>query len=68
MNALDWKPRAFTPEELERIDPVVYAYLKDVDVTLLIANRRLTVEERMLRAQSYAASAAEIHGIARKQR
>ncbi|HEX8323261.1 MAG TPA: hypothetical protein VF595_05035 [Tepidisphaeraceae bacterium] len=66
MNALDWKPRPFTEEELQSISPVIRAYLKDVDVTLLIANRRLSVAQRMLNAQQYAASAAAIHGIARK--
>ncbi|HEY0007565.1 MAG TPA: hypothetical protein VGB55_02480 [Tepidisphaeraceae bacterium] len=68
MNAIDWKPRPFTEEELADIDPVIRAYMKDVDVTLLIACRRLTAEQRVRNAQAHAADAAEIYGAAWKRR
>ncbi len=65
MDATDWTPRPFTEEDLKGIDPVIVAYMKDVDVTLLIANCRLSVEQRALNAQAYATSAAKNIGAAR---
>ncbi|MEW6743953.1 MAG: hypothetical protein AB1486_14475 [Planctomycetota bacterium] len=38
----------FLDEPLEP-DPVIEAYLKDIDVTLLIENLKLSVEERFLK-------------------
>lgn len=67
-SVLEWKPRAFTDEELQGIDPVIRAYLKDVDVTLLICNRRLTPEQRILRAQAYNADSVALIEAARKRR
>jgi hypothetical protein len=40
-------------------DPVIEAYKKDVDRTLLRENLKLTVEQRLLKAESFHASADE---------
>lgn len=47
-------------------DPVVEAYKKDVDRTLLRENLRLTVEQRLEKLQSMAEFFHEIHGAARR--
>ena len=68
MEIIDWKPRPFTDEELQAVNPVIRAYLKDVDVTLLIANRRLSVEQRLLNAQAHSADAVTLINAARARR
>lgn len=45
-------------------DPVVQAYMKDVDVTLLRVNQRLTPHERVKKAQAAHASVAKWRGAA----
>ena len=47
-------------------DPVIEAYKKDVDRTLLRENLKLTVEERLRKAQSFHAAIAELRGAARR--
>lgn len=41
-------------------DPVIEAYKKDIDVTLLDENLKLTVEQRILNLQSFAEFALEL--------
>jgi hypothetical protein len=48
-------------------DPVVEAYKKDVDRTLLRENLRLTVEERIRKAQSFHDSVQRWCGLASRQ-
>jgi hypothetical protein len=45
-------------------DPVIEAYKKDVDRTLLRENLKLTVEQRILKHQSFHASIARLRGEA----
>lgn len=42
-------------------DPVIEAYKKDVDRTLLRENLKLTVEERFLKFENFARFARELH-------
>jgi hypothetical protein len=46
-----WDPGALAPPDYS--DPVIVAYKKDVDVTLLRENLKLTVEERIRKAISF---------------
>jgi hypothetical protein len=46
-----WDPRALAPPDY--LDPVIEAYKKDVDMTLLRENLKLTVEERIRKAISF---------------
>ena len=48
-------------------DPVIEAYKKDVDRTLLRENLKLTVEERIDRLQSFVEFLDGIRGAARKR-
>ena len=45
-------------------DPVIEAYKKDVDRTLIRENLKLTVGQRLQKLQSYAASAVRLRGAA----
>jgi hypothetical protein len=45
-------------------DPVIEAYKKDVDRTLLRENLKLTVEERIRKAQSFHLSIQRLRGAA----
>jgi hypothetical protein len=45
-------------------DPVIEAFKKDVDRTLLMANLRLSVEERLARFQDFMNAIEEMHGAA----
>jgi len=47
-------------------DPVIEAYKKDVDRTLLLENLKLTMEQRMEKFESFMAFLEEIRGSARK--
>jgi hypothetical protein len=47
-------------------DPVIEAYKKDVDRTLLRENLKLTYEERIRKAQSMHDSIARVRGAARQ--
>jgi hypothetical protein len=49
-------------------DPVIEAYKKDVDRTLLRENLKLTVDERFRRFESFMKSVHELRGIAWKNR
>jgi hypothetical protein len=49
-------------------DPVIEAYKKDVDRTLLRENLKLTVEQRIRKAQSFHASIEHLRGAAWRAR
>ncbi len=49
-------------------DPVVEAYKKDVDRTLLRENLKLTVEQRLLKAQSFHEAIAELQALLEERR
>lgn len=49
-----------------RLDPVIEAYKKDVDLTLLIENLKLTVEERLLKLMDLQRFAEELHRAGRE--
>ncbi len=44
-------PDADVPEPANSMDAVIDVYKKDVDRTLLLENLKLTVEERLLKAE-----------------
>jgi hypothetical protein len=63
--------RDLSPTELvppDYIDPVIEAYKKDVDRTLLRENLKLTVEERFQKFQSFAVFANELREAGRRAR
>jgi hypothetical protein len=47
-------------------DPVIEAYKRDVDRTLLRENLKLTVEERLLKLQSFTQAVQELSEAGRK--
>jgi hypothetical protein len=49
-------------------DPVIEAYKKDVDRTLLRENLKLTVEERIRKAESFHRAIDELRGAADRAR
>jgi hypothetical protein len=49
-------------------DPVIDAYKKDIDRTLLRENLKLTVEERFRKFESFARFAAELQEAGRRAR
>jgi hypothetical protein len=49
-------------------DPVIEAYKKDVDLTLLRRNLGLTVEERLLQLMELQRFADELHAAGRRAR
>jgi hypothetical protein len=54
--------------ELERPDPVIEAYKKDIDRSLLRANLRLTPTERLQQAMAHARFADELRRAGRELR
>jgi len=50
------------------MDPVIEAYKKDVDRTLIRENLRRTVEERILQAEELQRTAEELRRVARAAR
>jgi hypothetical protein len=65
----DLKPRQL-PELAppDAFDPVIEAYKKDIDRTLLRENLKLTVEQRVLNAEGLHRSIELFRGVARKER
>ena len=59
-------PNASQAQPTRRRDPVVDAFRADVDVTLLEANLRLTVEERFLKLIELQRFAAELRAAGDK--
>jgi hypothetical protein len=49
-------------------DPVIEAYKKDVDRTLLRENLKLSVDERFRKFESFAKYARELHEAGRRSR
>jgi hypothetical protein len=49
-------------------DPVIEAYKKDIDRTLLRENLKLSVEERFRKFESFARFAAELRGAGQRAR
>jgi len=52
----------------EYFDPVIEAYKKDVDRTLLRENLKLTVEERFVKFEQFWKYAQELREVGRKSR
>ena len=52
---------------IEVFDPVIEAYKKDVDRTLIRENLKLTPVQRLRKLESYAASAVRLRGAAGRQ-
>ena len=50
------------------IDPVIEAYKKDIDRTLLRENLKLTVDERFRKFESFARYAKELREAGRRHR
>ena len=48
-------------------DPVIEAYKRDVDRTLIRENLKLTPDERLRRLQSFMQSLAELRGAVRRR-
>lgn len=48
-------------------DPVIDAYKRDVDRTLIRENLKLTVEERLLKMMEFQRFADELRGSARRK-
>jgi hypothetical protein len=61
MNDLTPPPDTLAPADY--YDPVIEAYKKDVDRTLLRENLKLTVEQRLRKAQSFHASIEQWRGV-----
>lgn len=55
------------PQAIER-DPVIEAYKKDIDRTLLRENLKLTVEQRILNMQAALRGVLELRAAARRDR
>jgi hypothetical protein len=72
MNALDWKPPPFPDHvyapPLDYRDPVIEAYERDVDRTLLRENLNLTMAERFQRFDEFARFAQELAEAGRRLR
>lgn len=49
-------------------DPVIEAYKKDIDRTLLVENLRVPVDERLRRLQDFVAGIEQMHAAARQRR
>lgn len=54
--------------EKRSIDPVIEAYKKDIDVTLIRENLRLTVDQRFRQLMELQRSAEELQNAGRKAR
>jgi len=62
------QPQATKPEIRFALDPVIEAYKKDVDRTLLIENLRLTVEQRFQKFEAFMQLAMELRRAGSKFR
>jgi hypothetical protein len=61
-------PPPVEPAPPDYCDPVIEAYKKDVDRTLLRENLKLTVEQRFLKFESFMASVWELREAGRRAR
>lgn len=65
--AVDDRPaEPSAPGERSSIDEILDLYRRDVDLTLLRENLRLTPEERSRKFEAFMASLEEIRGAARR--
>ncbi|RIK80921.1 MAG: hypothetical protein DCC67_08760 [Planctomycetota bacterium] len=56
------------PEAIDRtVDPVVEAYKRDVDRTLLRENLKLTPEQRVIKFEQFMRGFNELRGAARRK-
>lgn len=58
--------RSPTPDE-NRLDPVIEAYKKDIDRTLLRENLKLTPDERLRRLEEFMRAIRALRGAARRR-
>ena len=61
------KPVRDTLPPADLYDPVIEAYKKDVDRTLLRENLKLTIEQRIRKAQSFHSSIERLRGAAARR-
>ncbi len=61
------RPRFEVQVSMDR-DPVIEAYKKDVDRTLIRENLKLTPEERLRKLQTFMDGLDELRGAARRRR
>lgn len=66
MNNADERPVEQAPADY--IDPVIEVYKKDVDRTLLRENLKLTVEQRVRKAESFHKMVEELRASGRRMR
>ena len=57
-----------SPEKLKDLDPVIEAYKKDIDVTLIRENLRLTVDQRFEQLMKIQQFAEDLRNAGRKAR
>ena len=62
------QPTIMPTSDAIEADPVIEAFKKDVDRTLIRQNLRLTPEERILKLQSFVSLAVELQEAGRKSR
>jgi hypothetical protein len=61
-------PGSWDPPPPDFYDPVIEAYKKDVDRTLLIENLRLSVDQRLRKFKSFVEAVEELRGAARGEK
>ena len=57
-----------SPEKVKDLDPVIEAYKKDIDVTLIRENLRLTVDQRFQQLMKLQQFAGDLRSAGRKAR
>ena len=60
-------PRRTTPSDALAPDPVIEAYKKDIDRSLLRENLKLTPGQRLAKLQAFAAAMAKVRGAATRR-
>jgi hypothetical protein len=65
-NSEDASAARDTIDQDEFVDPVIEAYKKDIDRTLLRENLKLTIEQRIEKAESLHESIEVMRGAARR--
>ena len=57
-----------SPEKVRGLDPVIEAYKKDIDITLIRENLRLTVDQRFQQLMNLQQFAEDLRRAGRKAR
>ena len=57
-----------SPEKVKDLDPVIEAYKKDIDITLIRENLRLTVDQRFQQLMNLQQFAEDLRRAGRKAR